>query len=373
MEKIYPPVSGLNAEKQAQLLIDEPAGSIDAMCAYEEMLQESLAVVQLHRPEEAHNRFVRHMRQPILAALTTHWYVDLMKNILPELEQDSLEISDAESIQNGSRGVYRGAAARFVGTLTNHFQSSFNDVRQKMENPEDEYHNLWLCHDAGVDLMKSAHLSSSSLSKERLLNLRGLIEDNADVSLDIILQQCRHAMPLNSPPVSSDMSKLTSEIIHNINLPRTLATTNGNLMTKLIHGNPVGLHFEMYEHSSLEDELDFLAECPELFAAGLNMTFRHPSLHQEAWPTAGFCPAPQVLRPRSSADRQVVEDFFHFFENRYGYKINRRHDASSEQAGAFDRVSALMLLATYIAEKTIFPAWPRILCGAERNTFTFLM
>lgn len=362
MRETYRLISNHTSERQAQLLLDEPEKSIERMLEYEEMLQDNLGLMGVHRPDKYREKLVRHMRKPILAALTSLYYTEVVKDVLPKLEQDTLEISTKTELRGYFR-EYSGATARFADTMRSHMRPCFDKKRTQLENPKDEYHNLWLCYDAVVDMYRFNGLQNFQATRERVVSLDGILDEAINTTLDLLIQMGRQAIPLSQLAESqgTEPQKLADEAVRNADLGVQLAGTNNRLTQALIHSNPASLHFEKYESTTLHDEQAFMAERPQLFTRDSHgLAFRHPSLQNQTWPVEGFCPATPTLRPSDPEDRQAVERFFYFFENRYQCEVNRTRNEHGEGIGAFDRATVVMLLGAYVAGQTLFRAWPRL-------------
>ncbi|HYG84432.1 MAG TPA: hypothetical protein VD907_06175 [Verrucomicrobiae bacterium] len=346
-----------------QEILDNQEQSIEILIDFEEKLRARWSYALELNPEETGLKIARTLRQITFAAMSTVTFTELLHHVTPVLERtDRLDppLSRVYSFSfEDACPPHRGSAARGIHSLFNQFMTHSNKVFDEISGNQDHpRHSLWLAFEGANEFLKN--YAQTKLVRDARAGWEVVAADTSWRIIETLTQLGHsHTLITKEFPTKEKLMRKAVETIDQLSWP---ASMKSDALRTLYANFSIDQEFELFEGLSLHNTSEFMpGRNPILRMANHDprmYEYNHPSLENGPWRKAGFCPAVPVLRMPSQEDRQIVERFYRYFEQRFNLKIMRSTDENNQGDGRFDRVTIGLLLGVLYAGETIYANWP---------------
>lgn len=358
------PLKDGEIDRAAQGLLDGSEYSVEMLIDLEHELRARWALGLKLNPEETEHKIARTLRKVTFAAMSTITYTHLLHQLTPSLEADDrldTPLSREPTFTHSFIPVQHGSAAHYTSSMYNKLMTSSNEVFDSIiDDPSHPRHNLWVAFE-GAHAFMSYTTPYRTFSKDVRKSWGETMVDGARVTLETLLNLGHsHTILSENFPTKHELMRKAVQNIDTLSWP---ATTNISMARRLFFGDTLAEDFaDKYEGARLVNTSEFMPEREPLLVSShidpRDYRLRQSSLNDGPWRKAGFCPAVPILQMQSPEDRQIVERFFQYFENRFNHKIMRVKNEHGEGEGHFDRATVALLIGVLYAGETVFANWP---------------
>lgn len=357
--------------RMSQTLLDEQSHSVETLIDFEKDLRSRWSYGLELDPAGTEEDIARTLRQVAAAAMSTVTYTHLLHKIVPVLEQTD-QISPAlPHTYDFSVDKFvprlRGPIARGVNGLFRQLMDTSDEVLDEISgNPDHSRHSLWLAFEGAHQLLKATS-SFPDFPSDVRHSWRMVAADNSWRTLETLIH-LGHSHTVSTGDFPTKQA-LMQKAVRSVDALAWAATIKSTALRKLYDNFTIAQDFEDYQGKSLHDVSEFMPNRKAILKVSpvnhRDYVFKRKSLADGPWPKAAYCPGVPVLRMQSKEDREIVERFFNYFEQRFYAKFSRikgendkGDNGRKDDEGYFDRVTVCLLLGVLYAGDTIYANWP---------------